>query len=364
LSHAEQRKEKNCLNCGTIVQGHYCQNCGQENIVPHETFWHMVTHFFYDITHFDSNFFNTVKDLLIKPGFLTNEYIQGRRKSYLHPVKMYVFTSAVFFLIFFTLYSFHENDITTNENDNQVMQKLVEGKDKVFEKLKTKEDSLLAFNFYKVISQDSSGEKNNKIDIKDTAKKGLVVLSFDDKVLNYKSVAEYDSIQKTLSRGKKDGWFLRTIYRKTISLNMKYKGEQSKLGALIFNKFMHSFPYILFVSLPLYAFFLYLLYKRHKKIYFVDHGIFLIHLYVFTFILMLVFIGLQQLSDAFDWGWIGFLQAGLIIYGIWYAFKAMKNFYGQGRGKTLGKYLLFNLLCFFSINVLFALFLFVTFFQV
>ncbi len=105
MSHIPQRKEKDCLNCGTIVQGKYCQNCGQENVVPHETFWHMVKHFLYDITHFDSKFFGSMKMLLFKPGFLPAEYVKGKRASYLNPVKKYVFTSAVFFLLFFSFFS-------------------------------------------------------------------------------------------------------------------------------------------------------------------------------------------------------------------------------------------------------------------
>src|SRR5207244_3362388 len=51
--------------------------------------------------HFDSNFFHTVHHLLFKPGFLSKEYLKGRRGSYLHPIRMYVFTSALFFLLFF-----------------------------------------------------------------------------------------------------------------------------------------------------------------------------------------------------------------------------------------------------------------------
>jgi len=358
VSHAAQRTEKDCLNCGTIVQGHYCQNCGQENVVPKETFWHMVTHFFYDITHFDSNFFTTLKDLLFKPGFLTKEYMLGRRKSYLHPVRMYVFTSAVFFLVFFSLYSVHETDINVTGNKEEFIDKLSEGKEKVLEKLKTKEDSLAAIKFYNLIEKDSSGKKKN------SSNKAAVNLSFDEKVDKFKTVAEYDSVQKTLSASKKDGWFLRAIYRKIISLNEKYKGEQEKFGVLLLNKFMHSFPYILFVSLPLYAFFLKLLYIRNKKFFFADHGIFLIHLYIFTFILMLLFIGFSQLKDALDWGWVGFLQGALIIYGIWYAYKAMKIYYGQRGGKTFLKYILLNLLCLFSLIFLFGIFLFITFFQV
>jgi hypothetical protein len=40
----------------------------------------------------------------------------GRRKKYLHPVRMYVFTSAVFFLVFFSMFHVSENDISiTNQ---------------------------------------------------------------------------------------------------------------------------------------------------------------------------------------------------------------------------------------------------------
>ena len=102
MSHAPERLEKNCLNCGATVMGRYCHVCGQENVKPKESFWHLVTHFFNDVTHFDGKFFTTLKDLLLKPGFLSKEYMIGRRNSYLNPVRMYVFTSAIFFLLFFT----------------------------------------------------------------------------------------------------------------------------------------------------------------------------------------------------------------------------------------------------------------------
>lgn len=103
MSHLKERKERNCLNCQTTVIGRYCHVCGQENLEPKESVWHLVQHFFNDITHFDGKFFATVKYLLRKPGFLSAEYVAGRRASYLNPIRMYVFTSAIFFLILFAL---------------------------------------------------------------------------------------------------------------------------------------------------------------------------------------------------------------------------------------------------------------------
>ena len=85
------------------MHGRFCHICGQENIEPKESFWHLVTHFMYDVTHFDGKFFSTLKYLLFRPGYLSHEYLRGRRASYLHPIRMYVFTSAFFFLIFFSI---------------------------------------------------------------------------------------------------------------------------------------------------------------------------------------------------------------------------------------------------------------------
>src|ERR1700744_2185987 len=95
------RHENDCLNCGTILEGHYCHNCGQENLQIKEGFGHMMNHAISDYFHFDHQFFHTLKPLLFKPGFLTNEYMAGRRAQYLHPVKMYIFISLVYFLLLF-----------------------------------------------------------------------------------------------------------------------------------------------------------------------------------------------------------------------------------------------------------------------
>ena len=68
MSRLKERKEKNCLNCNAEIQGRFCHVCGQENIEPKETIWHLIAHFFRDITHFDGNFFGTIKYLIAKPG--------------------------------------------------------------------------------------------------------------------------------------------------------------------------------------------------------------------------------------------------------------------------------------------------------
>src|SRR5436189_4808282 len=111
MSRIKERKEKTCLNCNAEVQGRYCQNCGQENTEPRETVWQLILHFFQDITHFDGKFFSTVKYLFLRPGFLSKEYMAGRRAAYVNPIRMYIFTSAFFFLIFFSFFKLNKKII-------------------------------------------------------------------------------------------------------------------------------------------------------------------------------------------------------------------------------------------------------------
>lgn len=105
MSHLKERKDKDCLNCGAQVQGRYCHICGQENTEPHESFWALIQHFIFDLFHFDGKFFESVKYLLFRPGFLTKEYMRGRRLAYLNPIRMYIFTSAIFFLLIFNFFT-------------------------------------------------------------------------------------------------------------------------------------------------------------------------------------------------------------------------------------------------------------------
>jgi len=366
VSHTPLRKETNCLNCNATVLGRYCQACGQENTEPKETFWHMFTHFFYDITHFDGSFFVTLKDLLFKPGFLSREYMLGRRKKYLHPVRMYVFTSAVFFLVFFSLFYVSENDIANADQRAKAEKNLSMIKEESLKNAKTKEDSARIIKGLEFLGYNETDESQNPDTvIKSKKNKGGFNFTVGGDVSNYKTLKEYDSVQKTLPVNKRDAWLTKLFTRRTIGLNEKYKGDQQKMAIELINKFIHSIPYLLFVSLPLYALFLKLLYIRHRKqYYFADHGVFLIHLYVFTFLFLLFYFGLDKLEKQTHWKGIGIVQTIFILTGLFYTLKAMKNFYKQRWGKTIIKFIIFNVLCIISLVVLFALFLAITYYQI
>ncbi len=354
MSHIPLRKEKDCLNCGTVVQGRYCHECGQENVVPKETFWHMVTHFFNDITHFDGSFFVTAKDLLFKPGFLSKEYMAGKRVKYLHPVRMYVFTSAVFFLLFFSFFTGSGNislSATGIENGRQRL-KMIERKLKEYKDDPQKTDVVEMLRLMKDTTRPLSADEKILL-IED-----FQVINLSGSSNKYKTLEEYDSIQKHLPDSSKDGWFLKRIVRKEISINNKYKGDASALSSKLSNLFLHRLPYMLFVSLPLFALILRLVYIRRKQFYFADHGVFTIHLYVFTFILLLMVFLLEKLQSVANLDFIGFFIAALFIIQMIYLFRAMRVFYGQGKAKTFVKFILVSFASLIMMIILTAIFFF------
>jgi len=363
VSHSKERGEKICLNCNAELNGRFCHVCGQENLEPKESVWELVSHFFYDITHFDGKFFSTVGYLVRKPGFLSKEYLRGRRASYLNPIRMYVFSSALFFIIFYSMFRVSDWDFDSLDNRKYADSsriKLDSAKEASLRSATNKEDSVKILEGFKMMEKIPI-TKVLEMDSTDDPET-LVNLSFSNE--KYKTQKQYDSIQNSLPAHKKDGWLKRKVTYRSLEINKKYQNKTSQLFKDVIDRFLHTFPYLLFVSLPLYAIFLNLLYIRRKQFYYVDHGIFLVHLYIFTFLVLLVFFAFVRLKDVFDWGWIFYVQAALVVYGIVYTLKAMRHFYNQRWGRTIVKFILLNFLAFISLIILFSLFFILTVFRV
>jgi hypothetical protein len=364
VSHLSERIEKDCLNCGAVVQGRFCQVCGQENIEPKESFWHLVTHFMYDITHFDGKFFSTLKLLLFKPGFLSHEYLRGKRASYLHPIRMYVFTSAFFFLIYFSFRN-QEDIVKINVKDPSAagLIKRLESKKESLKELK--EDSLSIFENLSLNAKLRLLDSSIAVIKKDTANKANIAaiegenlqpFSFNKDDSTYTSVAAYDSAQLKLSPPKRDGFIKRRFKRQNIHLQEKFKGKSSDILKAVVEKFRHLFPQMLFVSLPFFALILQLLYRRKKSFYYVNHVVYTIHLYCATFILILIIMGINGIFEVLHVKVPGIVSAIMALSVLFYFYKSLRNFYEQRRAKTVLKFGLILFLSGIMMTFLFSFF--------
>src|SRR5690606_4964667 len=118
MSNSTLRKEKDCLNCGAKVEERFCPKCGQENTINRPSFHYLFTHFFEDLLHYDSGFWKMMKTLIFKPGIIVKEYLAGKRKTFVPPVKLYIFISFITFFLPHILPDFgNENQTEETEKD-------------------------------------------------------------------------------------------------------------------------------------------------------------------------------------------------------------------------------------------------------
>lgn len=251
MSMHHLRNDKTCLNCGTLVEQRFCSNCGQENIETRQSFAHLVKHFFEDITHYEGSFWRTMKYLLFRPGFLTKEYLAGKRKTFLPPVRLYIFVS---FLTFFIPYFMPESD---------------EG--------------------YKYPLT-----KKEKADKKDTVEFGV---GFGNSRIffaksDYASLKQLDSLESLLPPEKRFNALSYWMEKKILELSAV---NPDKLEEEFLNSFSKNIPKALFVYMPLFALAIWLFHGKKRWLYF-DHAIFTLHYFSF---LLLVFTFLNIVNTLF-----------------------------------------------------------------
>jgi len=263
---------------------------------------------------------------------------------------MYVFTSAIFFLVFFIVYNPRKTILNTDKP--LTYQERVNKINDFQNELKKKENDTSILIKEIELLKDSTKVITN-LDLIKAAGRG-VFGEVDHKY--YRTISEYDSVQHRLRPAEKDGWLKRAITKKQIQLNTKYKNDPNEASTNLLEIFLHKLPYLLFISLPVFALILKLLYVRRKQFLYTDHAIFSIHHYIFSFILLLFIFLLGAVRTSPGFHWLRIIEIGLFILWPVYLYMAVVNFYKQGWFKTFVKFFLLNILGFFTLLLLFVIF--------
>lgn len=359
MSHHKLRTEKECLNCGAYVEERFCPKCGQENSINRPKFHYLFTHFFEDLTHYDGKFWKTLKYLFTKPGFVVNEYLAGKRKSHVNPIRLYIFVSFItFFLpVVFNIInkqtkSQHIVTIDAGREDPEFSGIEYAGHDSI---MSTKQlDSIYHSlpdsekdNFqYKIQRSVLVGLEANGKTTKSSQRTYSAFVYHD-----IKSIEELDSIRNTRKNAGIWDWFSYKFLRKQISLN-----KEGRSSERFYENFQHNLPKILFIYLPIFAFMLWLFHGKKKWFYY-DHGIFT--LYYFSILLLTI-----TLLITIDWifGLFGeihflktamvFLSIGAFVYSLFYFFRAHRKVYKESKIISRMKALSIFFINFFVINIL------------
>jgi hypothetical protein len=79
--------------------GAFCAECGQRDIPPYPTVRELVVDVAAEFSGWDGRLATSVRDLILRPGMLTREFLEGRRVRYISPLRLYLLASLVYFLL-------------------------------------------------------------------------------------------------------------------------------------------------------------------------------------------------------------------------------------------------------------------------
>jgi hypothetical protein len=349
----EELTSAHCKNCSTEIEGDYCHFCGQRYHDHKESFGELVYEFTSDFLHFDSRFFKTVLPLMFLPGNLTKSYNEGRQRSQFHPIRLYLFSSFVYFFLFFTFTNINEKSEDPGKQSGHAM------KQDTLQLAEKKSDKTITTDKADSVSDKSQSIKSAisalHIDTvqlasgKDSIRRfGLDFHSSDARVdsmlANRISPEQYKTYQQTLSKDKRDGFLRRIITIRILKINVEGAKNQHEFFNKLAEVFLHNIPKMLFFLLPVFALLLKLLYIRRKQFFYVDHAILSLHYFSLIFLLLILS---RYILDAIFGTSIFTTLAVLWIF--FYLLLAMKKLYGQSWRKTIVKYILLGFLFLFTV---------------
>ncbi|HET6993829.1 MAG TPA: DUF3667 domain-containing protein [Chitinophagaceae bacterium] len=88
-----------CKNCNQSFTGKYCNHCGEKVYSEKDkSVWHFFEEGLHFITHFEGTFFNTLKKIFTRPGQLSVDYCNGKRKTYFKPLSLFLLLVVLYLL--------------------------------------------------------------------------------------------------------------------------------------------------------------------------------------------------------------------------------------------------------------------------
>ncbi|MBL7850385.1 MAG: DUF3667 domain-containing protein [Cyclobacteriaceae bacterium] len=88
-----------CKSCGNQFTGYYCNLCGEKVILPQDrSLKTFLSGILIALTFADSKFFKSISLVVLRPGFLSKEFAEGRRVNYLRPMSLFFLLNLVYFI--------------------------------------------------------------------------------------------------------------------------------------------------------------------------------------------------------------------------------------------------------------------------
>jgi hypothetical protein len=303
LPTADTRWSVLCLNCESPLQGQFCSSCGQRAVPPHPTVRELAGDAISEFTGWDGKFAETIRSLMLRPGELTQRWLEGRRVQFIAPLRLYLTASLVYFVV---------SAAAPNLGANRNIQ--IGGGNPV---------------------AAGTGQPTTPGE----------VARATSQALSTKKALSPEEQAKLQAKVDKAPWLLRPMVRRSISDPVGFEGSVRR-----------ELPHVLFALLPVFALIVSLFYRgRHYP----EHLYFAIHLHTFTFIALMLgkLVAFPRIDSLFMAA-----QIGIMIWIPVYYLLAVRRVYGGSFGMNLLKAIgIGTLYCIAVVPAMFALVLIAAF---
>lgn len=104
-----------CPNCTHPYQGNFCSSCGQKNVTDKhsKSFRHLFNEFLHGFLHYDGKIIQAIKYLILKPGFLSEQYFKNRHQSFIKPFTLLLLFTLFLYFFGLKLHIVHQFSIAT-----------------------------------------------------------------------------------------------------------------------------------------------------------------------------------------------------------------------------------------------------------
>ena len=316
-----------CENCGALLTGRWCSQCGQAAIDYRRSFRHVIVDVLDSFLNWDSKFFATIGWLIARPWHLTNQFLAGRRVPYVHPLRLYLLVSILFFFVInYWAKSIHADpsklsaddraDIAAELNDPDIppaVKARIRGA--LEAKGRTQPEAQTSPSPQTAVTPQPSVIGSPAPSVRSPSPSG-----------DFRPLVQFDKPPSD----KFEKWLEQRAKEKM--------GEHGSKMALFITTLFSNLPYMMLCCIPLFALVLKVLYVR-KRVFYIDHLVYALHIHSFAYLaimlIVLITLGLtRSIPGAF---------AGWIIAALWITFAAqiflsIRRVYRQGWFFTVFKF--------------------------
>jgi hypothetical protein len=327
-----------CENCGAPLTGHYCSQCGQAAIDYRRSFGHVLLDVLNEFLNWDSKFFATIGLLVTRPWRLTNEFVEGKRVRHVHPLRLYLLASILFFFAVNYGVKGLKLDLgkIPEEKRAEVAAAIAEKRDEIEKELqkenlsadeRKKAQQVLDYLTKPSASPSAPASPATTLSPAPSPVPSLSPTGSPGEPTqrNYGAVGDRPFL--VFDENEKNA----TPFERWLEARAKEKmGEHGTKMGLFITTLFSNLPYMMLCCIPLFAFVLKVLYIR-RRIFYIDHLIYALHIHSFFYTgIMLIVLATMGLNRILPGAFAGWLIALLWITFVVQILLSIRYVYRQG----------------------------------